>query len=78
MCRMVAGERRRRDESECDREPYPERTDEGEQELPEAERQCGGGEADEDCPEPTGAGLEGPSPGTDAREERKREDSQCE
>lgn len=55
MCRMVAGERRRRDEGECDREPYPERTDEGEQELPEAERQCGGGEADESCPEPTGA-----------------------
>ena len=47
MCRMVAGERRRRDEGECDREPYPERTDEGEQELTEAERQRGGGKADQ-------------------------------
>src|SRR3546814_2318512 len=57
MCRVVAGESRRRDEGECDHEAYPKRTDEGEQELPEAERQCSGDEADDDRAEPACTGL---------------------
>lgn len=78
--RVVAGKRRGRDEGKCDRKAHPERTDNGEQELPEPEpeRQCGGDEADDACAEPAGAGLIGPCPGANAREERQREDSQGE
>lgn len=36
--RVVASERRGRDEGECDREAYPQRTDDGEQELPKPQR----------------------------------------
>src|SRR3546814_9527058 len=78
MCRVVAGESRRRDEGECDHEAYPKRTDEGEQELPEAERQCSGDEADDDRAEPACTGLIGPCPGATASEEWPREDCQCE
>lgn len=71
---VVPGDRGWGDEGERDQKLQPHRTNEGEQELADAENRAGGNDADGDGSEGAGAGLMRPDADGDAGEGRQRVD----
>ncbi len=72
MGRVIARDRRGRDEGKRNGDAQPERPQDGEEQLADAENQPGRNQADRYAARPAGAGVIGPYAGGDAREGRKR------